>query len=295
MEISTEPGAGLAAGQMSPAMRSVLGHVFINMPWNFLGRYIDLAIENGISLEIGFGADELESASGDEVSAVVRRIRDKGCDVTMHGPFWDLCSGSVDLGIREVSRSRYNRLLDLADVIHPVRIVCHTGFDPRHHRGHRGTWIENSLSTWETVVGRAEAIAAPLVLENVWEEDPSLHMELLKRIDSPWLGFCLDTGHQHSFSKTSLDKWLDATWPFLKEIHIHDNNGGNDSHLPVGQGTIDFDRLFQFLGEKKISPVLTLEPHTVEHLNATLAGLAAMDSFNDYVRTVRGGTSSNEG
>ncbi len=123
----------------------------------------------------------------------------------------------------------------------------------------------------------------PLVLENVWEEDPELHLELLERIKSPWFGFCLDIGHQHSFSRTTLDKWLQATWPYLKEVHLHDNDGSFDTHFPVGSGTIDFDYLFDFLGEKKISPMLTMEPHTVEHLYETLAGLAAMASFNEFV------------
>ena len=119
----------------------------------------------------------------------------------------------------------------------------------------------------------------PLVLENVWEQDPELHLELLEGIRSPWFGFCLDVGHQNSFSRTTLDKWLQMTWPYLKEVHLHDNDGSFDTHLPVGLGSIDFDCLFGFLSEKKISPLLTMEPHTIEHLYESLAGLAAMGSF----------------
>jgi len=268
-------------------MRAVLGHVFINMPWNYLDRYMDLVVENGINVEIGFGAEELEGVSTGTVGAVVGRMRDKGCRITVHGPFWDLCFGSVDHRIREVAVSRYGSLLDLMEEIRPERIVCHTGFDPRHHRGHRRTWIDNGLSTLTPLVRRAETLRTPLVLENVWEEDPSLHLELLERMKSPWLGFCLDTGHQHSFSKTTLDKWLEVMWRHLKELHIHDNDGAFDSHLPVGSGTIDFDYLFNFLREKGVSPVLTLEPHTAEHMIETVAGLAAMASFNEYVNSRR--------
>jgi len=279
--------------EISPAMRAVIRHVFINMPWNYIDRYIDLVLENSVSVEIGFGADDLESVSTGTVSAVVARMREKGCRVTVHGPFWDLSSGSVDRRIREVTQSRYCSLLDLVEQMRPEQIVCHTGFDPRHHWGHRQTWIENSLATLAPLVRRAETLRTPLVLENVWEEDPLLHLELLEEIKSPWLGFCLDTGHQHSFSKTTLEKWLAATWPYLKEIHIHDNDGAYDSHLPVGAGTIDFDYLFNFLGKKGISPVLTLEPHTVEHMQETLAGLAAMASFNEYVSARRSGPAPN--
>ena len=269
--------------EISPAMRAVLGEVFINMPWRYLGRYIDLVLENGINIEVGFGAEDLESPSADDVCAVIGRMRERGTRITFHGPFWDLSSGSIDAGIRRVGVSRLGSLFDLVEKIRPEQVVCHTGFDPRHHQGHRREWIKNSLSTWTPFVRRAEMLGTPLVLENVWEEDPELHLELLEGIKSPCFGFCLDIGHQHSFSRTTLDKWLHATWPYLKEVHLHDNDGSSDTHFPVGSGSIDFNYLFDFLGEKKISPVLTMEPHTVEHMYETLAGLAAMASFNEFV------------
>ncbi len=271
--------------EINPAMRAVLGQVFVSMPWSYIDRYLDLVLENKINIEIGLGADSLQKDQTGIICATVGRMRDNQCRFTFHGPFGDLCSGSVDPGIREVTRSRLNSLFDLAEQIHPEQIVCHTGFDPRHHRGHRRTWIENSLSTLEPFVRRAEILKMPLVLENVWEEDPELHLELLEKMKSSWFGFCLDTGHQHSFSTTTMDKWLQTVWPYLKEVHLHVNDGSYDDHLPVGAGTIDFSRLFNFLSEKSVSPVLTIEPHTVEHLYETLAGLAAMVSFKNFAST----------
>jgi sugar phosphate isomerase/epimerase len=276
--------------EISPAMRAVLGRVFINMPCRYMGRYIDLVVENGISIEIGFGAEDLESSLVGAVCAAIGRMREKGTRITFHGPFWDLCSGSIDPGVRRVTVSRLGSLFSLVEKIRPEHVVCHTGFDPRHHQGHRREWIENSLSTWAPFVRRAEILGTPLVLENVWEEDPGLHLELLEGIKSPWFGFCLDIGHQHSFSRTSLGTWLHATWPYLKEVHLHDNDGSFDTHSPIGSGTIDFDYLFYFLSAKKISPVLTLEPHTVEHMYETLAGLAAMASFNEFVKSLTSGS-----
>ncbi len=296
MSSLTEPASESMQGhEISPAMRAALGQVFLNMPWRYMGRYIDLIVENGINIEIGFGADDLESSSAGAVCAAIGRMREKGTRITLHGPFWDLCSGSIDPEVRRVTVSRLDSLFDLVEKIRPEQVVCHTGFDPRHHRGHRREWIENSLSTWAPFVRRAEILGTPLVLENVWEEDPELHLELFEGIQSPCFGFCLDIGHQHSFSRTTLDEWLSATWPYLKEVHLHDNDGSFDTHSPVGSGTIDFDHLFYFLGEKKISPVLTMEPHTVEHMYETLAGLAAMASFNELVNSPTTGSVSKGG
>jgi sugar phosphate isomerase/epimerase len=33
----------------------------------------------------------------------------------------------------------------------------------------------------------------------------------------------------------------------LKHVHLHDNDGQRDDHLPVGQGSIDFDSFFETL------------------------------------------------
>ncbi|MGC9196656.1 MAG: sugar phosphate isomerase/epimerase family protein [Syntrophobacteraceae bacterium] len=268
------------------AMRKVLRHVFVNMPWSYRGLFIDLVVENRMNVELGFAAADLESCSPGEVCEAVSRIRQRGGKITFHGPFWDLNIGSVDPAIREVARSRFESLFCLIQAVLPERVVLHTGFDPRHHRSQRGEWVENALLTLEPFVRRAELLDSTLVFENVFEEDPALHLELLERIKSRQVGFCLDVGHQHAFSKTALDIWLQAVWPYLKEVHLHDNDSSLDAHLPVGSGTIDFDLLFGFLLERGICPLLTIEPHTVEHLYETLAGLARLASFDAFLASV---------
>jgi sugar phosphate isomerase/epimerase len=269
--------------EIDSGMRGVLRHVYLNMPWTYLPRYRDLVLGNAIHVEIGLGAEELVSVPVSEIMETLQALRGNGSAISMHGPFWDLCPGSTDPGIREVSRLRLCRLFEIVEQVLPAQVVCHTGFDPRHHRGHRELWIENSLAQWEPLVEWAERLKVPLLLENVWEEDPELHRKLFEEIDSPWFGFCLDVGHQHSFSRTPLKEWLDASAPRLREIHLHDNDGSFDLHLPVGEGNIDFDLLFGFLGRRGIAPALTLEPHTEEHLYRSLRNLAEMESFREYL------------
>lgn len=264
-------------------MQTVLEHVFVNMPWGHLHRYLDLVLDLRINVEIGFSAEDLDTVSLDEIAVKVDRIRRRGCRITAHGPFWDLCPGSVDARIRGVSRSRLTRLLEVAELVRPAQIVCHTGFDPRHHRGHRKVWIENSLGVWEPLIRRAEELNMLLLVENVWEETPEVHLSLFEKLRSQWFGFCLDTGHQNAFSKTALNVWLEMTGPFLKEIHVHDNDGSFDHHQPIGTGNIDFNLLFGFLKERGLSPVVTLEPHTEENLYRTVAALAELDCFRNFI------------
>ena len=207
-----------------------------------------------------------------EARDIAEKLRQEDIRISLHGPFWDLCAGSPDPLIRQVTRTRLHQLFDLVPIFDPLQVVCHTGYDPRHH----GDWrhfLEVSLATWEPLLERAESSKVPLVLENVWEHGPELHHELFSRLSSPYLGFCLDVGHQHSFSRTRLMDWLEALSDRLREIHIHDNNGSGDAHLPVGQGNIDFEALFRFLKERDKKPLLTLEPHRQSHLFESLGAL----------------------
>jgi sugar phosphate isomerase/epimerase len=259
--------------ELTEEQMQIVKVVHINIPWKLLPGYFDLILALRMNVEIGFEGEELDRISREELKPFAERLQKLGCAISLHAPFWDLCPGSLDPLIRKVAHSRLNQFFDLLAIFGPIHVVCHTGFDDRHHRGYRQFWLEKSLTIWEPLVRRAESLRVPLLIENVWEQTPDFHGELLRSIDSPWFGFCLDVGHQHSFSKTDLLVWLEHLGEFLKEVHLHDNDGSHDDHLPVGAGNIDFLLLFDFLQRRNINPTLTLEPHEEQHLYASLAGL----------------------
>lgn len=255
-------------------MRRVLRRVHVNMPWERLGRFFDLILELRMSVEIGLGGEGMDRAEVEEIRRTSEALKERGCAVTLHGPFWGIEPGCLDPLVRQVAARRISQFLDLARVFHPIQMVCHTGFDPRHHVGHQEQWLSESRAFWERMAARAESMHIPLLLENVWEKDPSFHLALLKSIDSPFLGFCLDVGHQHSFSETPLLHWLEQLAGYLMEVHLHDNDGSHDHHWPIGDGTIDFQQLFDFLESRGMAPVLTVEPHSQADLVKTLRGLS---------------------
>ena len=50
-------------------------------------------------------------------------------------------------------------------------------------------------------------------------------------------------------------KWVDSLGDHLGEIHLHDNHGTADEHLPVGEGTFPFKELMRLLSiESPVSP-----------------------------------------
>lgn len=63
--------------------------------------------------------------------------------------------------------------------------------------------------------------------------------EFIGRLGSPAIRFCLDTGHANMCGGSA--PFLEKLGPVLGHVHIADNMGVNDDHLPYRRGTVDWD------------------------------------------------------
>ncbi len=64
---------------------------------------------------------------------------------------------------------------------------------------------------------------------------------VFSNIQSDYLKFCLDTGHANMAE--GVFKYIENFKDKLHCMHIHDNNGTNDEHLPVGAGSVPWAEL----------------------------------------------------
>jgi sugar phosphate isomerase/epimerase len=147
--------------------RRILSIIHVGMPWKFISKYLDSLLDRGMGIEIGIGVEELDNISRRDFLLMAQTLRDRGVRYSIHGPFWDLCPGSVDPLIRSVSFVRLHQLMDVCELMKPCQVVCHTGFDPRHHRVHVVEFIDRSMPIWESAVKRAEHIGCVVGIENV--------------------------------------------------------------------------------------------------------------------------------
>lgn len=253
-------------------MDRILKHVHVNIPFAMLKEgYLGAFLKRSINPEIGFDASALETFSETQFGEVARHIHEHALRVTFHAPFMDLSPGSPDPAVRALTRHRFEQVLRAAELFHPLRIVCHAGYDRRRYHYLRERWIENSLNTWEWMAKRARSIDAALLLENVYEGGPEELGMLLAPLQAHGVGFCLDTGHQAAFSTTPLAQWLKSLEPFLGQLHLHDNLGERDDHMALGRGSIDFEALFRTLAGIRETPLpITLEPHREADLAPSL-------------------------
>lgn len=118
------------------------------------------------------------------------------------------------------------------------RIVVHGGFIPYVYFPE--WYVEQSICFWKEFLADAPDDLL-LAVENVMEPGPEMLVEIARGVDDPRLGLCLDVGPANTVvSKTPPADWLAPMLPDLRHVHLHDNHGALDEHLPLGAGTIDF-------------------------------------------------------
>ena len=249
-----------------------------HMPFRELfDRYLPMVLEKKINPEISFDHATLARFKMDDYRRIADQLHNAGLMITFHAPFMDLRPGAIDPMIRQASIDRLRGVFDLVSCFRPVTVVCHPSFDHRYYVSTEELWLQNSIETWNHLVMVAEQANTTIALENVYEKEPRPLLRLLSACASPRVRFCFDAGHFNVFSRATLEDWLSAMAPYLIEVHLHDNNGAADEHLPVGSGSFPFPRLFGLLREKGLQPILTLEAHSEKALWRSVDNLQAMD------------------
>jgi sugar phosphate isomerase/epimerase len=253
--------------------QTLLRKVQVNLPFPLLLEQLEAVLASGLQPEVYFSGFVLDRLRSKDTERASRALREKDLSVTFHAPFMDLNPGAADERVREITAFRFGQVLDLVPLFHPRTIVLHPGYDRWRYDDDVDLWLEKSLLTWKSLVERAESVSVRMALENVFEERPEVLRRLLEEINSPFLGYCLDAGHGNLFSQVPLEEWVEVLGSRLMEIHLHDNHGEADDHLPLGQGNIDFPSLFSLLKKKKVQPIYTIEPHEIAHLQPSLKAL----------------------
>ncbi len=216
-----------------------------------LADYLQLRQEYPVGVEIAdFTKPDVWSDPGvyqARVDLYKKHILDLEITRTFHGPFWGMDPQSGDPDIRQLSRDKIHRSIDTAQDLGCTRIVFHTGYIPMINIDHQ---VEHLLSAgcefWAQTV-RSHSIE--ICLENTWEWDTAFLSGIVHTSDHPRLNICIDTGHIFAFSKISPEEWFHAFNKKITHLHWHDNHLEQDEHLPLGQGSIDWQAIAGLMQE----------------------------------------------
>jgi sugar phosphate isomerase/epimerase len=205
------------------------------------------------------------------VARAAQRLRELEIDpVSFHAPFADRIDiTALDSAARETAVTEVILACEAAARLGCSHVVLHPGPE-REGRPPEAEFLQHmhyAAESLNRVAARCCQLGINLLLENMLAHLLFGHvrdmMYLLGEINTCQVGTCLDTGHAHLARE--LDIVIQKLSGHLKMVHVNDNNGHRDDHLPPGDGGIDWPWFLQELRRADFHGVLVLELHGSEH------------------------------
>lgn len=214
-------------------------------------------IEKNIENLIEYGADKIEllmdGNEWNDLDDTIKRMKKSlphfNIDYTIHPPAWDINLTSENKAIRETSYQEYTKAIEFAYELKAEHVVIHPGFcfSPAFDKKlaqKRATYYISELCHY------AKPLGVKLAIENVGYNGTSIFTEaeytnFLINIDDT-AGYLIDTGHAH-LNQWNIPKMIEKVNHRLFSLHLHDNLGSKDAHLPIGEGTIGWEPIYDAL------------------------------------------------
>lgn len=210
---------------------------------------------------------------------------------SLHGPTSrDLSAmreSGTPLSICEVERVRrieamdeLKRVIDVADDLPYARLILHMG-GPRETADPRKR--DAAFSTLEHLVLHAHHAGVTICVENTLSEmgDPAYLRAFVDETRLTGLRFNFDIGHAHladGLKEERIEKSFAPLRELVSSVHLHDNHGDKDEHLPPFDGTLDWPsaiKLLKTTPDANLPLVLELKEKTGPEAPSATEQLAA--------------------
>jgi len=185
---------------------------------------------------------------------------------SVHAPFYGVDLSTQSPEIKRRSIELLTKTLEYCRAIECQIMVTYPNSSESLPLG-REAVKKNSVEALREVVKKAEELGVKVAIENMIGKDErfcsriSDLIGIIESVGSPYLGICLDTGHINLLprSVTSMREEILHAGKYLWTLHIHDNDGERDSHLPMGEGNIDWSQVIKALREINYKGVFLME------------------------------------
>ncbi len=207
-------------------------------------EFAELVKEYGANFEYD---DFFIPAVYEDKDEVERRIkgylalgRDTSKD-TLHGTFLDTVISSDDSVIRDHSMELMRFSMRTAQRLGVKGVVFHTGLiKGLDTASYINTWLTRQTEFWRQLAGEFPDL--DIYMENTTESTPDYILRLKNNLkDVGNFALCLDWAHA-SLQPAPFEEWVDKMGPYVKHMHVNDNDGIADIHAVPGEGIMDWKK-----------------------------------------------------
>lgn len=179
----------------------------------------------------------------DGAAELLSTLRQYPVTYTLHSPCWDVNPTSENAFIRRASLDSCLAAVDFAKDLGAAHLVIHPGFcqAPGFDRQQASRRSREILGV---LCERARSQGVHLAVENVGHGGTSLYTqeEYVHLLDGfgEEAAYLIDTGHA-VLNGWDIPQMIRQTGHRLLGMHLHDNDGVCDSHLPIGSGVTQWE------------------------------------------------------
>lgn len=178
---------------------------------------------------------------------------------SIHSPFMDVNIAALQDKSRLNSIEQIKNSIDLANKINAEAVVIHPGLAPfLANKYFIDKVYQYSNESIKELGEYGKELGVLTTIENmptfdgmIYQNLQDLH-ELLVSLD---MSMTLDIGHANHAGYFSEAMYFDS----IKHIHCHDNFGDDDSHLALGEGSIELNTIINTLEKKNFDGIYIIE------------------------------------
>jgi sugar phosphate isomerase/epimerase len=146
-----------------------------------------------------------------------------------------------------------------------IKKICfhsHSRAISKFYRNYKKLLLDNFVLSLKELVKYGKKLGIMVMLENATEKGEITEFKDFKYIVDrvPGLKVHLDVGHAFMHDKMkNIKKCIETFGKKIEHIHLHDNHGKEDEHLPIGKGNINFKKIIKMLKAIGYNKTITFE------------------------------------
>ncbi|ASJ09602.1 xylose isomerase [Thermococcus siculi] len=210
------------------------------------------AFEDWVSSAKGLGFDFIEILSEwphyltRENAAFFREVLNSyDLKATVHAPFSDLNIASFNTRIRDASLEIIHETIEVAAELEALVVTMHPGHCSPISVKNRDKYLEIHHDSLRKIARWGEEYGVKIGVENM-PRFPILDAQtcdrLMEVVGEVEIGVTFDVGHLNT-TTGNFDRFMRLFGDRIVHVHLHDNSGERDEHLPLGEGTVPWERV----------------------------------------------------
>lgn len=247
--------------------------LYVHTPAQLLPTRLPFLLNRKLQPEVACQEVSIEQLDLGQMRNCAAQLAAVQLRTTVHAPFGGFNPGSSKNRPRKTAHKICQQSLQLAEALGARCIVFHPGIPYQATRKVQENWLVNALAFWPEYIEQAKQLETVITVENIYEQTTDVFQQLFAELGCENFGHCFDIGHWNIFAAQNLNDWFQQLGRHIKHLHLHDNQGESDQHLPLGKGNINFSQLFQQSLSLVPSPSMTLEAHNLADLELSLQAI----------------------